>query len=60
MFKKREIVWYTGKSGVAKKYKVVANSKDGKRVQLESFGKDPIRFWVDAEKTSEVEYDDEW
>jgi hypothetical protein len=59
MFKKREIVWYTGKSGVEKKYKIVAKSKDGKRVQLESFGKNPIHFWVDAEKTSEVE-DDEW
>lgn len=55
MFKRKKypIVGYIGKSGVNKSYKLVAKfttTENVERVKLESFGNEPISFWVDKSK----------
>jgi len=47
-----EIAGYRSKSGSERNYKVLRKSnKFGKdRVLLRSFGKEPVEFWVDADK----------
>lgn len=49
MKQKHQVVGYTSKSGSRKNYKIVATyKKDGlDRVKLQSFGSDPVEFWVD-------------
>lgn len=50
--RRTEIVGYTSKKGITKNYKVIRTyKKDGKdRVKLQSFGPEPISFWVDRIK----------
>jgi len=59
MRNRTEIVEYTSKSGKTKKYKVKARTKDKKRLLLQSYGKEPVEFWVDAEKTKPAYWDDD-
>ena len=47
---KRDITGYKSKAGNVGTYKIVARTKDGGRVLLESFGEKPIQFWVDKER----------
>jgi len=50
MKKETETTGYTSKSGKLGTYKIVGRftTKEGvKRVKLESFGEEPISFWVD-------------
>lgn len=63
MFKRPEIVEYTSKSGKTKKYKVKAKTKDKTRYLLQSYGKEPVEFWVDKDKTTPSGWDnddDDW
>ena len=51
--KSYDITGYISKSGKNGTYKIVSrftNPEGVKRVKLESFGKEPLQFWVDESK----------
>ena len=50
--KSKEVVGYVSKSGRQANYKVIATfKKDGAdRLKLQSFGKEPVEFWVNRDK----------
>lgn len=52
MKKRYQVYGYTSKSGRQGNYKAIATfKKDGQdRVRLQSFGANPVEFWVDRDK----------
>lgn len=55
MKKRYQVYGYTSKSGRQGNYKAIATfKKDGQdRVRLQSFGANPVEFWVDRDKLQE-------